>query len=62
MKGDLIDLPQDREGTNIARTQILTGQAETQIPGREPNLISWAIDPRGWTGGSPHCLLEVDMS
>lgn len=40
---------------------------ETQIPGREPDLISWAIDrgigPASICEGlvSPHCLLEVDM-
>ncbi len=31
--GNLVDLPLDRERTNVAGTQIMAGQAETQIPG-----------------------------
>ncbi len=66
-EGDLIYLPLDGEGTYVAGTQLTAGQAETQIPGREPDLISWAIDggvrPAGICEAlmSPHCLLEVDM-
>ncbi len=31
--GDLVDLPHDLERINVAGTQLLTGQAETQITG-----------------------------
>ncbi len=43
-EGDLIYLPLDGEGTYEVGTQLPAGQAETQIPGQEPDLISWAID------------------
>lgn len=43
-KGDLIYLPLHGGGTNVAGTQLLAGQAETQIPGGEPDLISRTID------------------
>ncbi len=39
-EGDLIYLLFDGEGTYEVGTQRLAGQAETQIPGREPDLIS----------------------
>ncbi len=31
--GNLVDLPHDLEWTNVAGTQLLTGQAEMQITG-----------------------------
>ncbi len=67
-EGDFINLPLDGKGTDIAVTQLLAGQAETQFPGGEPNLISRTIDGGGRPAGiciglmSPHCLLELDMS
>ncbi len=63
-EGDLIYLPLDGEGTYIyiVGTQLMAGM---QIPVREPDFISWAIEvrPAGICKGlvSPHCLLEVDM-
>ncbi len=66
-EGDLINLPLDGEGTYVAGTRLTSGQAEMQIPSREPDLISWAIDrgvrPAGICEAlvSPHCLLEVNM-
>ncbi len=57
MGGDLIYLPLDGKG-----------QAETQIRGGEPDLISRMIDGGGRPAGiciglvSPYCLLELDMS
>ncbi len=43
-EGDLIYLPLNGEGIYEAGTQLPAGQVEMQIPGREPDLISWAID------------------
>ncbi len=66
--GDFIYLPLYRERTNVAGTQLLTGQAEAQIPGGQPDLLSRLVSgSRGMLGiceglMSPHCLLEVDMS
>ncbi len=66
-EGDIIYLPLDGEGTYEVGTQFPAGQVETQILGREPDLISWAIDGGMRPAGvwevlvSPHCLLEVDM-
>ncbi len=67
--GDLIDLPLDRERrTDVAGTQLMAGQAETQIPGGQPYLVSWLVLGSRGTPGicetlmSPHCPLEVDVS
>ncbi len=49
---DLIYLPLDSKGTDIAGTQLPAGQAETKIPGGEPDLISRTIR-RASQGGSP---------
>ncbi len=57
-EGDLIYLPLDGEGTYEAGTQLPAGQAETQILGREPDLISWAIDG----GMRPTCICKVLVS
>ncbi len=60
-EGDLIYLPLDGKGTDIAGTQIPLGQAE-------PDLISRVIGRGGRPAGiciglvSPHCLLDLDMS
>ncbi len=67
MEGDLSYLPLDGKGTDIAGTQLPAGQAETQIPGGEPDFISRMIDRGGRPAGiciglvSPHCMLELDM-
>ncbi len=66
--GNLVDLPLDREWTNVAGTQISPGQAEAQIPGGQPYLVSWMVTGCWGTPGickaliSPHCPLEVDVS
>lgn len=41
--GNLVDLPLDRERTDVAGTQLPAGQAEAQIPGGQPNLVSWMV-------------------
>ncbi len=67
-EGDLIYLHLDGEGTNVAGTQLLARQADTQIPGGGPNLISRTIGRGGRPAGicvvfiSLHCLLELDMT
>ncbi len=48
---DLIILPLNGKGTDIAGTQHPAGQAETQIPGGEPDLISRMIDGGGRPAG-----------
>ncbi len=61
MEGDLINLPLDGKGTDIA------GKTETQILGGEPDLISRTIDVGGRPMGiciglvSPHYLLELEL-
>ncbi len=66
--GNLVDLPLDRERTNVAGTQLTAGQAEMQIPGGQPDLVSWLILGSWCMPGicealmSPHCPLEVDVS
>ncbi len=52
MEGDLINLPLDGKGTDIAGTQLPAEQEETQIPGGEQDLIPRTID----MGGRPLCL------
>ncbi len=44
-EGDLINLSRDGEGTYEVGTQLPAGQAETQIPGRKPDLISSSYNP-----------------
>ncbi len=66
--GDLVDLPLYGERTNKAGTQLLAGQAEAQIPGGQPDQVSWLIPGSSGTSGiceglmPPHCLLEMDVS
>ncbi len=66
MEDDLIYLPLDGTGTDIAGTQLPAGQA--QILGGEPDLISRMIHGGGRPVGiciglvSPHCLLKLNMS
>ncbi len=66
MISDLVDLPFDYKRTNIAGTQLPTGQAESQITGGQP-VISRFIEG-GWGAPSickglvsPHCLLELGL-
>ncbi len=65
---NLVDLPRNRERTNVAGTLLTAGQAEMQIPGGQPYLVAWLVPgSRGKPGickalMSRHCLLEVDVS
>ncbi len=67
MEGDLIYLPLDGKGTDIAGTQLPAGQVESQIPGGESERISRTIDRGGRPAGiciclvSSHCLLKLDI-
>ncbi len=64
--GYFVDLPLYRERTNIAGTQLLTGQAE--IPGGQPEQISRLASGSSGMSGicealmPPHCSLEMDVS
>ncbi len=66
--GDLVDLPLDRERINIAGTQLLVGQAESQVPSGQPYPVSRVVNGSWGTSSickalmSPHCPLEVDVS
>ncbi len=66
--GNLIDLPLDLERTNEAGTQLLAGQAESQVSGGQPHPVSRVVEGSWSASGirevlvSPHCPLEVDVS
>ncbi len=51
VEGDIIYLPLDGNGTDIAGTQLPARQAEMQILGGEPDLISRMIDGGGRPAG-----------
>lgn len=63
MIGDFVDLPQDGERTNIVGTQLRTGQSETDVTGRDPDLIARVVKRSGGVSGvcmslvSLNCLL-----
>ncbi len=63
---DVVNLPLDGELTYIGGPLLLARQAETQIPGGEPDLVPTVINRGvGATGIGlvpPHCLLEMDVS
>lgn len=42
-EGDMVYLPLDGEGTDIAGTQLATGQSKTDVPGRESELLPWMV-------------------
>ncbi len=67
MISDLVYLPHDLKRTNIAGTQLPTGQAESQVAGGQPHPVSRLIEG-SW--GAPsvceglvslHYPLEVDV-
>ncbi len=66
--GELIYLPLYWEWTNVAGNQLLTGQAEAQIPGGQPDQISWLTPESSGTLEicedlkPPHCSLEMGVS
>ncbi len=61
--GNLVDLPLDRERTNVSGTQITTRQAETQIPGMaaKPGRLAgtWVLGHSGHLQSSYVSALPV---